>query len=307
MPVPAPASRSAALAAALSVGALLLAGCGGSSSTSSSTPSSSGASSAAATGGVDSALAGRLPANIKSAGVIKSGTDASYPPMESVGTDGKTVEGFDVDLGNAVAAKLGVKINFINSPFDAIIPGIASGKYDLGFSSFTPTADRLKTVDFVNYLSNGTLWAVKSGNPGGIDRENACGKKVAVQKATTQVDDITARDKKCTSAGKPGITIDQYQLQTDATTAVISGKDDAMLADSPVISYAVKQSKGKVEQLGDQYGAAPTGVALPKGGPLTPVIADALTAVVKDGTYQRILAKWGLDKLGVTTVQTNQT
>lgn len=306
MSVPAPVFRSAALAVALSAGALLLAACG-SSSTSTSTTSSSGGSTGAATGSVDSALAARLPASIKSAGVIKSGTDASYPPMESVGADGKTIEGFDVDLANAVAAKLGVKITLVNSPFDSIIPGIASGKYDLGFSSFTPTADRLKTVDFVNYLSNGTLWAVKPGNRAGIDKENACGKKVAVQKATTQVDDITARDKKCTSAGKPGITIDQYQLQTDATTAVISGKDDAMLADSPVISYAVTQSKGQVEQLGDQYGAAPTGVALPKGGPLTPVIADALTAVVKDGTYQRILSKWGLAKLGVTTIQTNET
>ena len=306
MSVPARVSRSTARVVALSAGALLLAACGGS-STSAGTTSSSRGSTGAATGSVDSALAARLPASIKSAGVIKSGTDASYPPMESVSADGKTIEGFDVDLGNAVAAKLGVKISFVNSPFDSIIPGIASGKYDLGFSSFTPTADRMKTVDFVNYLSNGTLWAVKPGNRAGVDKDNACGKKVAVQKATTQVDDIDARDKQCTSAGKPAITIDQYQLQTDATTAVISGKDDAMLADSPVISYAVAQSKGQVEQLGDQYGAAPTGVALPKGGPLTPVIADALTAVVKDGTYQQILSKWGLTKLAVTTIQTNQT
>ncbi len=293
------------LAAGLVLGVLALSGCGGSGSTvkagSSGPPSATGGSSE-----TDPALAAKLPANVKAAGVIKSGTDASYPPMESVGKDGQTVEGFDVDLGNAVAAKLGVKIVFINAPFDSIIPGIASGKYDLGFSSFTPTVARMQSVDFVNYLSNGTLWAVKKGNPGTVNRDDACGKKVAVQKGTTQVDDVTARSEVCTKAGKPAITVDQYQLQTDATTAVVSGKDVAMLADSPVISYAVTQSGGQVEQLGEQYGAAPTGVALPKGGPLTQVLADTFTALIADGSYAKITSKWGLGKLAVTATAVNQ-
>ena len=67
-----------------------------------------------------------------------------------------------------------------------------------------------------------------------------------MQTGTVQVDDITARSKKCTDAGKPAITIDQYQAQSDATAAVVSGKDDAMLADSPVSAYAVKQTNGQL-------------------------------------------------------------
>jgi polar amino acid transport system substrate-binding protein len=295
--------RSAVFAGGL-VAAMTLVGCGSSSGGGSVAAPSAGGSAVAVT--ADSALAARLPAKVKSAGVINSGTDASYAPIESIAEDGKTIEGFDVDLGNAMGAKLGVKINFVNSPFDSIIPGIDSGKYDVGFSSFTPTAQRMQKVDFVNYLNNGTLWAVKKGNPGKINADDACGKKVAVQKGTTQVDDITARSKKCTDAGKPAITVDQYQLQTDATTAVVSGKDDAMLADSPVVSYAVVKSGGQVEQLGDQYGAAPTGIALPKGSPLTQLFADTLTALIKDGTYGKITSKWGLDKLAVTSVDINK-
>ncbi len=117
----------------------------------------------------------------------------------------------------------------------------------------------------VSYFSAGTQWATKKGNPAKVDPENACGKKIAVQTGTVQVDDITARSKKCTDAGKPAITIDQYQAQSDATAAVVSGKDDAMLADSPVGAYAVKQSNGQLELLGDIYDSAPYGYVVQEG------------------------------------------
>ena len=103
----------------------------------------------------------------------------------------------------------------------------------------------------VSYFNAGTQWATKKGNPTKVDPENACGKKIAVQTATVQVDDITARSKKCTDAGKPAITIDQYDGQDEATAAVVSGKDDAVLADSPVVAYAVKQTNGQLELLGE--------------------------------------------------------
>ena len=97
----------------------------------------------------------------------------------------------------------------------------------------------------VSYFVAGTAWAVPVDNPGDVSPDSACGKKVAVQKATVQVDDITARSEECLTSGESEITIDQYTLQTDATTAVVSGKDDAMLADSPVVAYAVKQTGGR--------------------------------------------------------------
>jgi polar amino acid transport system substrate-binding protein len=251
---------------------------------------------------VDSALAAKVPASIKSTGKIVVGTDSTYAPSEFLDTDGKTVIGFDVDLFNAVATKLGLKTQ--SAKFDDIIPGITSGKYQVGVSSFTINSDREKQVTMVSYFTAGTQWATKSGVT--IDPENACGKKVAVQTGTVQVDDITARDKKCKGAGKPGITIDQYQAQSDATAAVVSGKDDAMLADSPVCAYAVKQTNGQLALAGQIYDSAPYGYAIPKDqADFGSALAAAVQALISDGTYQKVLNKWGVQAGALTSPAVN--
>ena len=296
-------SRRGALIGLVGAAALVLglAACG-----SEKTGSSGSTSSPAAASSVDAALAAKVPAAIKSKGTIVVGTDSTYAPSEFLDTDGKTIIGFDVDLFKAVAGKLGLKTDFQSSKFDDIIPGVSSGKYDIGVSSFTINADRMKEVTMVSYFSAGTQWAQKTG--GSVDPANACGKKVAVQTGTVQVDDITARSKACTDAGKPAITIEQYQAQSDATAAVVSGKDDAMLADSPVVAYAVKQTNGTLAVLGDIYDSAPYGYALPKAETdFGQAIADAVKALIADGTYKSILDKWGVTGGAITTPTVNPT
>jgi polar amino acid transport system substrate-binding protein len=249
-----------------------------------------------ASSAADPALADRVPEAIKADGVIKVGTDATYAPAEFLDNDGKTVIGFDVDLFNAVAAKLGLRAEYESAPFDAILPGVDSGKYEIGVSSFTINDERKQNVNMVSYFSAGTQWATRAGNPAGVNPDEACGKKIAVQVGTVQVDDITARSKACTDAGKPAITIDQYQAQSEATEAVISGKNDAMLADSPVGAYAVKQTNGQLELLGDIYEAAPYGYTIKKDQlAFAEVIRDALKAVIADGGYTAALTKWGVE------------
>jgi polar amino acid transport system substrate-binding protein len=267
--------------------------------------SSGSSATPAAASSVDAALAAKVPAAIKSKGTIVIGTDATYAPSEFLDTDGKTIIGFDVDLFKAVAGKLGLKTDFQSAKFDDIIPGVSSGKYDIGVSSFTVNAAREKEVTMVSYFAAGTQWAQKSG--GAVDPANACGKKVAVQTGTVQVDDVTDRSKKCTDAGKPAITIEQYQAQSDATAAVVSGKDDAMLADSPVVAYAVKQAPG-LAVLGDIYDSAPYGYALPKAATdFGQAIADAVKALIADGTYKSILDKWGVTGGAITSPAVNPT
>jgi len=244
--------------------------------------------------GADPALAAQVPAAIRSAGKLIVGTDSTYAPNEFLAEDGKTVQGFDVDLFNAIAAKLGLTTQWQSSKFADIIPGVGSGKYTVGVSSFTINPEREKQATMVSYFSAGTQWAARTGEP--VDPDNACGKKVAVQTDTVQVQDVTARSKKCTGAGKPAITIDQYQAQSDATNAVVTGKDDAMLADSPVCAYAVKQTNGQLALVGDIYDSAPYGYVLPKdqaefGG----VVEKALESLIADGTYTAILTKWGVE------------
>jgi polar amino acid transport system substrate-binding protein len=275
-------------AAALVLG---MAACG-----SSSNNNSGNSGGAAPSTSVDQALAGKVPADIKSDGVIKVGSDTTYAPSEFLDTDGKTAIGFDVDLFNAVAQKLGLKAEFESAKFGDIIPGVGSGKYEAGVSSFTVNPEREKQALMISYFNAGTQWATLAGNPNKANPDDMCGKPVAVQKDTVQeTDDLPARNKKCTDAGKPAIQVDAYPGQDAATNAVITGKDQAMLADSPVVAYAVKQSNGKLEALGDIYDAAPYGVVVKKDQQaFAEAIRDAYAAIIADGTYNKILEKWGV-------------
>lgn len=253
----------------------------------------------------DTSLADKIPADIKAAGKLVIGTDSTYAPSEFLDTDGKTVIGFDVDLFNAVAQKLGLKTEWQSASFDSIIPGVASKKYAVGVSSFTINKDRLKEATMVSYFSAGTQWAAKAGAT--ISADDACGKKIAVQTGTVQETDIKARSKKCTDGGKAKITVDPYQAQSDATNAVVTGKDDAMLADSPVCAYAVKQTNGKLALVGDIYDSAPYGYVLPKdqADSMGAAIQGALQALIADGTYKTVLAKWGVEAGGITDPAVN--
>src|SRR5262245_42484504 len=103
--------------------------------------------SATTTPTVDSQIAAEVPSALKDKGTLIVATDATYPPNEFIGSDGATIEGMTPDLGQALAAVMGLEFEFVNASFDTIIPGLSSGKYDLGFSSFTDTKEREQVVD----------------------------------------------------------------------------------------------------------------------------------------------------------------
>jgi polar amino acid transport system substrate-binding protein len=289
--------------AAASVAALALSACG--SSSLSGEPGGGGsAPSVSVSQNVD--LASKLPESIKSAGVIKIGTDPTYAPSEFLAGDGKTVQGFDVDLFNQVAAKFGVKTEWQPSKFGSIITGVNGKKYDMGISSFTINPERMQQVDMVKYFNAGTQWATQKGNPKGVDPENACGKNIAVQTGTVQeTDDLAARQKKC---GSNKINVLSYDSQAQATSAVVTGKADAMLADSPVVAYAVLQTGGKLEALGDIYDAAPYGYVLPKGETeFGQAIVEALKQLEQEGAYKAALEKWGVQQGAISDFTVNPT
>jgi polar amino acid transport system substrate-binding protein len=295
-------SRAGAFGIAILAGALALTACG---EQSEDTPAPAPAQ---PQGAADARLAAMVPAAIKSDGRVVVGTDASYAPNEYLDTDGKTVIGWDREAFDAVAAKLGLRAQWVPGDFDAIIPGVQSGKYEIGVSSFTINPDRLKQVNMVSYFNAGTQWATKQGNPAGVQPDNACGKRVAVQQGTVQVDDLEKRSKACTDAGKPAITIDQYQGQDEATAAIVSGKDDAGLADSPVMAYAVKQTNGQLELLGQIYDAAPYGFVVKQDQQqFAQAVSEATKALIADGTLNNIFSKWGVEAGAITQSVVNPT
>jgi polar amino acid transport system substrate-binding protein len=303
-----PFRRAAVAAVTLTSTALALTGCGGSSSDSGNGSAGGSTSTPLPSVSADEALAGRVPDSIASDGVITVGSDTTYAPSEFLAEDGKTIVGFDVDLFKLVAQKLGLEAQFETAPFDSIIAGVGSGRYETGVSSFTINPERLAQANMVSYYSAGTQWSTKKGNPDKVDPDDACGKNIAVQKATVQVDDITARSDACEAAGKDPITIDQYDAQSDATAAVVSGKDDAGLADSPVMAYAVKQTNGQLELLGDVYDSAPYGYVVAKDQTeFAQALADAVKSLIDDGSYQQVLANWGVEAGAIDDPTVNPT
>lgn len=298
--------RTRAIAVAtLATTALALSACG-SDSLSGSGSSTTPASSPSSTPSVDPALVAKLPEKIKSAGKIVIGTDATYAPNEFLDADGKTVKGLDVDLFNAVAAKFGLETEWVPAGFGTIILGVNSGKFDIGISSFTINAEREQQATMVSYFNAGTQWVVAKGNPKNVDIENACGLSIGAQKDTVQVDDLNARSKKCTDAGKPAIDIIVDGDQGKVTTNLVSGKTVAMLADSPVGLYAIQQTGGQLEAVGDIYDAAPYGYVLPKDQTdFGQAVADALKALDASGEYKTILTNWGNDSGAITDFAVN--
>ncbi len=251
----------------------------------------------------DSAIAALLPADIASSGTLKVGIDATYAPNEYKDANGKAI-GWEVDLFNAVSAKLGVKAVYNIAGFDTIIPGITGGRYDVGVSSFTDTAARQEQVDFVNYYSAGILWAAPKGKT--VDPNNACGLKVGVQSGTTEEqDEVPAKSKACTDGGKPAIQILKFDGQDQVTNAVVLGQVDAMSADSPITSYAIAQSGDKLQAAGKSFDVAPYGIAINKGSKLVPAIQKAFQSIVDDGTYGKILDKWGVADGALSTITIN--
>ncbi|MBW4094169.1 MAG: ABC transporter substrate-binding protein [Acidobacteria bacterium] len=297
------------LAAAAAVAALALTGCtsasqgGGASSGSTSGPATFDATSVAK----DDALAAAVPAALKAKGSISVGMDTSYAPAEFLGgSNGTTPQGYDVDLANAIAATWGMKANVQTAEFSSILPALGS-KYDLGISSFTINADRVKAVNLVSYFNAGIMWAVQKGNPKKFDVNDVCGKSIGVQTGTVEEDPLLKDlNTKCTSAGKPAINIVTLKNQTDVTTRLVNGGIDAMTADSPVIRYAIGQTGDSLQTIGTETDAAPEGIAVAKSDTaLADLVQKTITKLMADGTYKKILDTWSNSAGALTKSEVN--
>ena len=292
-------SKRISFLALVLAGALLLvaAGCGS---------SGKKKAKAATNTGADKTIAAEVPSAVKSKGTLTVAADATYAPNEFIGSDGHTVMGMSPDLANALAQVMGIKVKVVNATFDGIIPGLQSGKYELGVSSFSDTKAREKVVDFVTYYSAGTAFYVKAqGGPAINTLADLCGHKVAVEKGTTQQDDATKQNAKCKSAGKAGVTVLTFPDQNGANLALSSGRGEVGMADSPVAAFIVKKSNGQFKLSGQVYATAPYGIAIPKGNGMAKPILAALKKLMSDGTYMKILQKWGIQEGAISNPAIN--
>lgn len=281
----------------VAVGALLLTGC-----VNNSTPAASGGGSVTSVK-KDATAAALLPPKVASTGKLVIGTDPTYAPNEFKDEAGQPI-GWGIELAKGIAGKLGLTAEYQVAKFDNIIPSIVGGKVDIGVASFTDNAEREKQVDFVNYYNTGEQYGSAAGST--FDPNNACGFKVAVQATTLEdTEEVPVKSAACVAAGKPAIIKLKYDTQDAATTAVTLGQADAMVADLPVTLYAVKQLTGKLQAAGTPFGSAPYGIAIGKKSGLGKAIQAAVQSMIDDGSYGKILAKWGVADGAITKATIN--
>jgi polar amino acid transport system substrate-binding protein len=244
----------------------------------------------------DAAIADKLPADIKSAGVVQVASGVSFPPMEYFDTDNKTVLGFDADLAEALGQVLGVKFEFHNTNFDGIIGGLDAGRFDLSLTSMIDKKERQVKVDFVDYLNSGVTYMVAKGNPLGLTEQlDLCGRTVAVEKSATGdivADEISAE---CVAQGKDEIEELPLPEQVGTLQALSAGRADAVLALDLTLTYNVKQQPDNFELPAEPFGLLPVGIVIPKGDTeLRDAVQAALMKVQESGVYDELLAKWNL-------------
>lgn len=220
----------------------------------------------------------------KSGRVLKVGTDATYPPFETVNTETGQPEGFDIDLITEVARRNGWTAEFIITPFDGMIPGLQGEKYDVAISSITITPERAAVVNFSKpYYTAGQVVAVLLDNNSITGIADLPGKRVGVQLGTTG--ELMAQRTE-------GLQVFSYDNIGAAFIDMANGNLDAVLNDYPT-TQAYIRSHGSAKTVGDILSREQYGIAVRKGNDsLLAQINTALDAIRADSTYIKMHLKW---------------
>ena len=283
---------------------LALAGCG---SSSSSSTTSSSTTSTSASSGANASIAAQVPAAIKSKGTLTVAADATYAPNEFIASDGHTVIGMDADLLKALGEVMGLKVKLVNATFDNDHPGPRRPASTTSGHRLSPTprnARRQSTSSTTSTPASPSMPRPRR-NPSVSTVADLCGKTVSVEKGTTEQEESEAQSKKCTKEGKKAVTVLSFPDQNGANLAISSGRAELGMADSPVAAYQVKQSAGAFKEVGEPYGIAPYGLAIPKANGMTKPVSEALKVLIENGTYKKILEKWGVQAGAISEPKIN--
>jgi polar amino acid transport system substrate-binding protein len=301
---------------AITASALVAAACG--SSGGGGGPSSSGSAGGASAPTLQQNIANEVPQAMKTKGTLSVASDATYAPNEFVDPTTGQVIGWSTDLAKEISTVIGIPFNIQNITFANIIPNMGQGaasKYDLAFSSFTPTAEREANVDFVTYYTAGESWLIKTDGPSISKSTDLCGQTVAVENTTTEQSDayallgknpdgsaLSGGSNHCAAAGKPDVTIHSFATQTEVNTDLLSGHSQVDWLDTPVAYYQVKLNP-MFKVVGQPCNVAPYGIAVAKGNGLTQAITDAMKYLIDNGFYKKVLDTWNVASGAITSSQ----
>lgn len=242
----------------------------------------------------DKSLAEAVPESIKGDGSLNIAVSVGTAP-DAFNDEFGNLVGWEVDVARAAAAKLNLRPKFTNVTFDSIIPGLQGNRYDIAFGQMGITDDRMEKVDQVSTgLSNQAFVAPTETDSTVRDLADLCGMSIGISRGTRQQDFAEKQTAKCADSGDEPIGIQVYDGTTEANLAMLSGRADVSWSGSTGMNYFVKTSKGKAKIVGHYLEPYPLGGALPKGSEFSQSYADAVNALIDDGTYQEIMNKWSI-------------
>lgn len=255
---------------------------------------------------VDPELADRVPSDIRKNGLTVATADG-YPPMEMFAEDGKTMIGVDMSFARALGALWGVEVKIENSDPNAMVPGVASGRYDMVISGLNDTEVRREKVTFVDYAKSAGAFVVAKGNPKGIKTaDDMCGKTLAVLDNGYYMQLAETYSEDCVAAGAEKIQILGFANDPEALLQLQNGRADAGMNDFPVAQYRVSQSDGKLEAV-EIPGEALFGIGIaPDAEELISLTQDTVSQLMDDGSYAGILDAWDLGGMGIDEATINK-
>jgi polar amino acid transport system substrate-binding protein len=236
------------------------------------------------------------PPSVASAGKLVYCSDISGPPLGYFDENGVAV-GSDIDIGTEIAKRLGVKVEFKNTAFSAIIPALQAKQCDAIISQLFDKPARREVVDFVDYMYSSESFLVPKGNPKNIrGLDDLSGLKVAVENGTTIQSLVDDQNKKFAAAGKPQAQVIVFPKDSDARQALQIGQVDAYGTTLESAAFFFKTAGHVFDIGGDPFNKIKAGIATRKGeNDMHEAIDKAFQAMKADGTYKTILAKWGLE------------
>lgn len=221
---------------------------------------------------------------------IKIATEGAYPPFNTIGPDGK-LSGFDVDIADALCAQMKADCELVTQDWDGMIPALQAGKFDAIIASMSITEERKKQVAFTNkyYTTPLSLVAPKDSDLASTEPAALAGKTIGAQGSTTQADYATDY------YGKAGAEVKLYPTQEEAVDDLVNGRTDAVISDKFVLmDWLGKAGKDCCKMVGDVAGTeTEAGITVRLGDDaLREKLNAALDAIRKDGTYDKIQAKY---------------
>ena len=234
------------------------------------------------------------PTNLVRPGTITFLSDLSYPPQEWLDIPSQQALGFDIEIAQAVAAKMGLTATIQKTDTPQIVGALLAKKGDAIISGLQITPDLQRQVALVGYFRAGQAVLVRKGNASGITSlSDLCGKKVSVQVQSPEENTIDELNGSTCKDSK----INKQIYPTDVQAVLILKQHgvEATLEDSPVAAYFVKQNPDQLDLAGSPFKMNAEGIAMdPKNGELLKAMQQAMMAIYQDGTYRQILTKWNL-------------